>query len=242
MPGPMVLPLHGWGGSFKRIYADNGWVGALQAAGRKVVAMDLPGHGEGTHSDRPEDYGDLAGAVAEHLPEGPLDLIGYSLGGKLALELASRWPERFARIVIGGLGDNIFAPEANGAALASTLEQGVTAQTPPGLAAFADYAIGNGNHPRAVAAVLRRPPNPVATPERLGQIRSRILIVNGNCDRTARPDGKLVGALRDVTHILLPDVDHLSLPGVEAFRSLAVSFLESPEDQKARDGQVAAAH
>lgn len=240
MSPPPVVPLHGWGGSFERIYANNGWTDALKTAGRDVVAIDLPGHGQGPHSHDPGDYGDLAGAVASRLPDGPLDLIGYSLGGKLALELACRFPERFGQIVIGGLGDNIFAPEPNGEVVAAALEQGVGETTPPAVAAFANYALGNGNDPLAVAAVLRRPPNPVATPARLAGIRARVLIVNGSLDRTARPETRLVAALRNVTHILLPDIDHLSLPGVEAFRSLSISFFKNRGDQKAHDGQVAA--
>jgi len=48
---PTVLLVHGWGAS---MYMWRDWFAPLAAAGRRVVAVDLPGHGL---SDKPTDPG-----------------------------------------------------------------------------------------------------------------------------------------------------------------------------------------
>ncbi len=100
---PLVL-LHGVG-------ADKGewFFGApLLARGRRVVAPDLLGHG---HTDKPAGPGVdyrirlLADVVVETLErmeglEGPVDLLGHSLGGAVALDVARRFPRRIRRLVL----------------------------------------------------------------------------------------------------------------------------------------------
>jgi pimeloyl-ACP methyl ester carboxylesterase len=75
--GPPVLLVHGWEGS----HADlDAFVGPLLAAGLRVVAVDLPGHGEstGTVAAAP-DLGNAVVAIGEAL--GPLaGIIGHSAG------------------------------------------------------------------------------------------------------------------------------------------------------------------
>jgi len=100
---PLVL-LHGIG-------ADHGeWALTLPlfARGRRVVAMDLLGHGR---SDKPAGPGVeyrirlLADAVVdaiEALPDRPdrVDLLGHSLGGAVALDLVRRYPRLVRRLVL----------------------------------------------------------------------------------------------------------------------------------------------
>jgi pimeloyl-ACP methyl ester carboxylesterase len=102
-PPPLVL-LHGIG-------ADRGeWALSLPmlAQRRRVLAFDLLGHGR---SDKPSGSGVayrvrfLAEAVAggiEALPEPParVDLLGHSLGGAVALDLARRHPRLVRRLVL----------------------------------------------------------------------------------------------------------------------------------------------
>jgi pimeloyl-ACP methyl ester carboxylesterase len=111
-----VLLLHGFSSSSKLNWEDTGWIGALLDAGRRVITVDLPGHGR---SGAPEDMdsyspsrirADLlqtafdAGArpLRDGDPASGLDVIGYSLGSRLAWEFGATQHELVHRLVLGG--------------------------------------------------------------------------------------------------------------------------------------------
>ncbi|WP_285243931.1 alpha/beta fold hydrolase [Pseudarthrobacter sp. fls2-241-R2A-127] len=111
-----VLLLHGFSSSSKLNWEDTGWVAALLEAGRRVITVDLPGHGR---SGAPEDRDSYspsriradmlqaafdAGARPLHDgdPSSGLDVVGYSLGSRLAWEFAATQPELVHRLVLGG--------------------------------------------------------------------------------------------------------------------------------------------
>ena len=111
-----VLLLHGFSSSSKLNWEDSGWLTALLEAGRRVITVDLPGHGR---SGAPEDMdsyspsrirADLlqivfdAGArpLRDGDPSSGLDLIGYSLGSRLAWEFGATQHELVHRLVLGG--------------------------------------------------------------------------------------------------------------------------------------------
>ncbi|MEU4579776.1 alpha/beta fold hydrolase [Nonomuraea sp. ATR24] len=115
---PPVLLVHGFGSDGGRDWAETGIAGALTAAGRVVVAPDLPGHGDSPAPASPAGAG--AKAVAAALvtaldqalagvpaPAGgafdAFDVVGYSLGARLAWELPEVAPGRVRRAVLGGL-------------------------------------------------------------------------------------------------------------------------------------------
>ena len=70
---------------------------------RQVVAFELQGHGHTANIDRPMRYesmaDDVAGAI-EQLGLGQVDVLGYSLGGGVALQLAIRRPELVRKLVL----------------------------------------------------------------------------------------------------------------------------------------------
>jgi pimeloyl-ACP methyl ester carboxylesterase len=111
-----VLLLHGFSSSSKLNWEDSGWISALLDAGRRVITVDLPGHGR---SGAPEDMdsyspsrirADLlqiafdAGArpLREGDPASGLDVIGYSLGSRLGWEFGATQHELVHRLVLGG--------------------------------------------------------------------------------------------------------------------------------------------
>ena len=73
------------------------------AAHRRVVAVELQGHGHTADVDRPftwDGLGDDVAALVRHLELGPADLLGYSLGGGVVLRTAIRHPEVLRRLVV----------------------------------------------------------------------------------------------------------------------------------------------
>ena len=223
LPQQVVL-LHGWGGSFASAFAATGWLERLAEAGRVAVPLNLPGHDRDASHD-PSAYADLTSSLAGRLPPGQVDVVGFSLGAKLALSLATRWPDRIGTVVLGGVGDNAFAPEPSGEAVASALVNGIGEDTPSPVTALVRYSEKAEGHPHAFAAVLRRPANPALTMDALGRIHAPVLLVNGDRDTLALPDERLRAALPDLSYRRLSGIDHLSLTSCTAFQDAAIAFL-----------------
>jgi pimeloyl-ACP methyl ester carboxylesterase len=94
---PMIL-LHGGLGSGEMF----GPVLPTLAAGHQVFAVDLQGHGRTADIDRPLDLRLMAGDIAaliDHLGLDRPDVVGYSLGGGVALHTAARYPRQVGRLV-----------------------------------------------------------------------------------------------------------------------------------------------
>src|SRR6266852_6637576 len=73
------------------------------AKGRQVIAVDLQGHGRTADVDRPLSVATMADDIAallEHLRIERADIMGYSLGGGVALQTAIRHPEVVNRLVV----------------------------------------------------------------------------------------------------------------------------------------------
>jgi pimeloyl-ACP methyl ester carboxylesterase len=73
------------------------------AAARQVIAFDLQGHGRTADIDRPltfEGMADDLAAALDRLGYGQVDVMGYSLGGGVALQLALRHPQRLGRLAV----------------------------------------------------------------------------------------------------------------------------------------------
>lgn len=70
---------------------------------RKVIAIELQGHGHTEYSDRPLSLSTLASDVAgvlDHLKIDSADVVGYSFGGKVAYQFAIQNPKRLRKLVI----------------------------------------------------------------------------------------------------------------------------------------------
>jgi pimeloyl-ACP methyl ester carboxylesterase len=94
---PMIL-LHGGLGSGEMF----GPILSEFATDRQVILPDLQGHGRTADIDRPLDVRTMAddiGALIDHLGLDRPDVVGYSLGGGVALQTAVRHPEKVGRLV-----------------------------------------------------------------------------------------------------------------------------------------------
>jgi len=95
---PLVL-LHG---AFMAISGDwNNWINEL-AKTRKVIAIDMQGHGRTADIKRDITYENLADDISgllDYLKIERADLVGYSLGAGAAIECAIRHPEKVRKVV-----------------------------------------------------------------------------------------------------------------------------------------------
>ncbi|MCZ7436148.1 alpha/beta fold hydrolase [Micromonospora sp. WMMC241] len=95
---PLVL-LHGSYGSTETFAP----VRSALVARRRLIAVDLPGHGRTVGADRPLRYESMAddlAALLRHLDLPQVDLLGYSLGGGVALRTAIQHPALVRRLVL----------------------------------------------------------------------------------------------------------------------------------------------
>jgi pimeloyl-ACP methyl ester carboxylesterase len=98
MGDPIVL-LHG---SFMTI--TNNWTGMIAqlSTSRQVIAVEMQGHGRTADIDRAFSYENLADDIAallDYLNITRTDLLGYSMGGGVALQVAIRHPAKVRRVV-----------------------------------------------------------------------------------------------------------------------------------------------
>jgi pimeloyl-ACP methyl ester carboxylesterase len=99
---PLVL-LHG-GIAGGEIFEE---IAPRLAERRRVIVPDLQGHGRTADIDRPlraEHLADDVAALIEQLGLGRADVMGYSLGGVVALRTAIQHPERVRRLVLVSVG------------------------------------------------------------------------------------------------------------------------------------------
>lgn len=98
--GPTLVLLHGWGLNVRV------WDGVIAALGDDVqtVAVDLPGHGKSPWDDRARTLDGMTQIVSEALSpiskNTNVTLLGWSLGGQLALQLAASNPSFAQRLVL----------------------------------------------------------------------------------------------------------------------------------------------
>ena len=98
---PMIL-LHGGLGSGEMF----GPVLPMLAERHQVIAVDLQGHGRTADIDRPIDVSLMADDIAaliDHLGLDKPDVVGYSLGGGVAVQTAATYPDRVGRLVAASI-------------------------------------------------------------------------------------------------------------------------------------------
>jgi pimeloyl-ACP methyl ester carboxylesterase len=123
---PLVL-LHGGlmtiGLSFDGLLPELG-------AGRQVIATELQGHGRTADTDRditlPALAGDVAGLLA-YLGVEQADVLGFSLGGGVALQLALDYPDRVGRLIAASVS---YAPDGFHAEITDPAQHATSTRMP----------------------------------------------------------------------------------------------------------------
>lgn len=221
---PVVL-LHGFATTFESTWVHNGWVDLLADAGRAVVPVDLLGHGTAPKPHDPAAYERLEDLVLEALPDEPVDAIGFSMGARTLLWLAGNHPARFRRIVVAGVGANLFRREDDrGTRIRDAILGRPDPESPEALY-FAALADAPGMDREALAACISRPARPM-TAEMWAAITMPTLVVLGDKD-FAGPADPLLEAIPHATLKTLRNVDHFATPKDIGFLDAALAFLDA---------------
>ncbi len=103
---PLVL-IHGLYSSGE---VNWGWPGIIAALAGKyqVIAIDMPGHGSSDKPEKDDAYGaQMAEDVVlllDHLKIERAHVVGYSMGGMVAMKLMTMHPQRVISCILGGMG------------------------------------------------------------------------------------------------------------------------------------------
>lgn len=226
---PIVL-VHGFA-SFKEVnWVNPGWVDFLVADGRRVIALDNRGHGESTKLYDPEQYhlGFMAGdviALMDHLNIQRADVMGYSMGGRIAATLALRHPSRVRSLIIGGIGMALIdggGPAENVVAAleAASLDD---VKDPMGrmFRAFADQTRSDR---RALAACLTGTRRRISR-EEIAQMAVPTLIAVGTADDIAGSGEGLAALIPGARMLPIPDRDHMKAVGDRVYKAGVKAFL-----------------
>jgi len=105
--GPPVVLIHGLFSTADMNWRMPGTIKAL-AAHYQVIALDVRGHGDSDKPDSEEAYGvEMAEDVVrllDHLKIDKAHIVGYSMGGMIAMKVVTRHPDRVSSLTLGGMG------------------------------------------------------------------------------------------------------------------------------------------
>ena len=227
---PIVL-VHGFASNKEVNWVEPGWVAALAGAGRRVIALDNRGHGASTKLYDPAEYHSsrMAGevhALIDHLGLGRADVMGYSMGARIAAFLALEHPARVRSIVLGGLGmrliDGVGLPERIALALEAP---SLDAVSDPQGRLFRAFAEQTGSDCRALAACIRGS-RQTLTQEQVATIRVPALIAVGSRDTIAGSAEGLAALMPRAQALVIPERDHMLAVGDKVFKAAVLTFLK----------------
>jgi pimeloyl-ACP methyl ester carboxylesterase len=225
--GPAVLLLHGFLSSARLNWFDSGVAAAIAAAGFRVIAPDLRGHGE---SGAPPDAAcypvDVLPADAQSVLDalGIRDyaLVGYSLGARTAARMLARGAQP-RRLVLAGMGDSgVLDVGTRQAHFEDAIRRGKDAANPVVGAFIQDFMRANGVAAGPALHVLASQTD--TPPHALAAIACPTLVLCGARDRDNGDSAALARLIPGARHATTPG-DHLSAVGKAEFREVLTGFL-----------------
>ena len=241
-----VLLLHGIGGG-QSIWLDggSGTAHALAQAGYRSVAIDLPGYGDSSGTPDMDSMVQAVLDVANHIGAARTVLLGHSMGGLVAQEVAARHPHRLQGLILActsasfGKADGAWQAKFVAERLAP-LDAGL------GMAGMANKLVPGMVSPQAPASALQiaidvmsRVPestyrtalHAIASFDRraaLAHVAVPTLLLAAEHDRTAPPDvmQRMAARIHGSTYDCLPDAGHIvNVEAPAPFNAAVLAFL-----------------
>ncbi len=242
-----VLLLHGVGGG-RSIWSDaaSGTASAIAQAGYRAVAIDFPGYGDSPGVPALDAMVQAVLDIAAHLGAPRTVLLGHSMGGMVAQEVAARVPQSVAGLVLACTSASF--GKADGAWQAQFIAQRLAPlDAGLGMAGMADRLVPGLVSPQAPPSALRiardimaRVPEATyrrALPaiagfdrrEALAALRVPTLLLAAEHDRTAPPDvmQRMAARVPGSQYVCLSGAGHIANVEVPAaFNAAVVAFLQ----------------
>lgn len=226
---PIVL-VHGFASNKEVNWVSTRWVATLTRARRRVIAPDMRGHGASTKLYDPASYhtsimADDVRALLDHLGLGWADILGYSMGARIAAFLALADPERVRSAILGGLGIRLVESAGLPEGVAEALEARSAADVPDRQSrGYREFAEETGSDLAALAACIRGSRQSL-TPTEAARIALPVLIAVGTKDEIAGSPHELAALIPGAQAIDIPRRDHMRAVGDKAFKQAVLQFL-----------------
>jgi pimeloyl-ACP methyl ester carboxylesterase len=226
---PIVL-VHGFASNAAVNWVHPGWFTFLQNAGRRVIALDNRGHGTSSKLYDPAAYHTAVmaadvHALLDHLDLGRADVMGYSMGARIAAFLALQNPQRLRSVIFGGLGSRLIDGTGVPDDVAAALEApALAAVSDPRARQFRVFAEQTKSDLRALAACIRGS-SQTLTRAQIGTIRIPALVAVGSLDVIGGSAPELAALLPAGEALEIPGRDHMSAVGDKVFKQGVVRFL-----------------
>lgn len=236
--GPVVVLLNGWSAS--GLAWPRAWVRALEQQAR-VVRIDNRGSGYSRFAETPFTMAQMAGDVAAVLDEEEVDraaaVVGMSMGGMIAQEVAIRHGDRLDGLVLMATRPPVpayFTPRDSspwglmsaprrGEALdafftrlwSGATGEGFAEREPEAISELVEQIMARPTSRQALLHQLRAV-NGWGRPQRLARITAPTVVLHGDADRLIHPENarRLADLIPGARLVSLPGVGHL--PPVEA--------------------------
>ncbi|MGJ5073211.1 alpha/beta fold hydrolase [Bradyrhizobium oligotrophicum] len=226
---PIVL-VHGFASSKNVNWVYPAWTSELRKDGRRVIALDNRGHGDSGKLYDPALYSIAAmasdvTALMDHLGLASADVMGYSLGGRIAAHIALTAPERLRSAIFGGIGMAMIEGGGPGENVAVALEApSIDDVTDPVGRTFRAFADQTRSDRLALAACMRGSRGLISR-EDAGRIAVPVLVAVGTTDEVSG-SGPALGALIPGAEVLdIPSRDHMRAVGDKVYKAGVVDFL-----------------
>jgi pimeloyl-ACP methyl ester carboxylesterase len=228
--GAPILLIHGFASNIQVNWVATGWTQTLKRAGFRVVAIDNRGHGQSEKLYDTAVYGaammaEDARRLLDHLGIARADIMGYSMGARIAAFLTLAHPERVRSVVFAGLGINMVhgvgAPGPIAAALEAPSADDVKNDAARSFRVFAEQA---GSDRKALAACIRSSRDKIAA-EELGRIARPVLVAVGTTDVIAGSGPELAALIPGAEALDIAGRDHMRAVGDKIYKQGVLDFL-----------------
>ena len=226
---PIVL-VHGFAATKEVNWVQPEWFSTLNRAGRRAIALDNRGHGASSKLYDPAAYhtaamADDVRALLDNLNIERADIMGYSMGARIAAFLTVKHPERVRSAILGGLGvrlvEGVGLPESIAEALEANSVDDVQDATGRMFRAFAEQTRSDL---QALAACIRGS-RQTLTREDVGAIRAPVLIAVGTKDLVAGSAQALAALIPGARALDIPERDHMLAVGDKIYKAGVIDFL-----------------
>ena len=228
--GDPILLVHGFASNHAVNWVNTLWTKTLGAAGFRVIALDNRGHGQSEKLYDPAAYhttvmAEDARRLLDHLGIERADVMGYSMGARIAAHLALAHPERVRSLLMGGLGIHLVEGVGLPLGIADAMEApSVDALTDPMQRTFRAFAEQTKSDLEALAACIRGSRQVLSQAE-VASITTPTLIAVGTRDDVAGSGPELADLMPNARALDIPGRDHNLAVGDKVHKQGVLAFL-----------------